>query len=205
LAVLCGLRISEVAGARKQDLTYEQPTTRFPGGWQLSVLGKFDKVRKVPIPDLVMDDLRAHLSDRNLSVNLDDLEAGTFLVGCIPSHLKRMKFKDDTAPAKVAADGVTHFAIHRALKKLFERAALRANPSNAEAAQKLFEASAHWLRHTFGTDAVEVGVPLEVVRDVLGHSSLTTTSIYVHTSLGRRRAELSKYWTQPVPEVPQSS
>jgi integrase/recombinase XerD len=40
-------------------------------------------------------------------------------------------------------------------------------------------ASVHSLRHTFGTHAVRRGTQLRVVQEVLGHSSLKTTSIYV--------------------------
>jgi integrase/recombinase XerD len=40
-------------------------------------------------------------------------------------------------------------------------------------------ASVHTLRHTFATHCVCKGTKLDVVRQVLGHSSLATTSIYV--------------------------
>ena len=41
-------------------------------------------------------------------------------------------------------------------------------------------ASVHTLRHTFATHSVRKGTKLDVVRQVLGHSSLATTSIYVN-------------------------
>jgi site-specific recombinase XerD len=37
----------------------------------------------------------------------------------------------------------------------------------------------HTLRHTFATHSVRKDTKLDVVRQVLGHSSLATTSIYV--------------------------
>jgi site-specific recombinase XerD len=40
-------------------------------------------------------------------------------------------------------------------------------------------ASVHSLRHTFGTHTVRRGTKLRVVQEMLGHSSLKTTSIYV--------------------------
>jgi site-specific recombinase XerD len=40
-------------------------------------------------------------------------------------------------------------------------------------------ASVHTLRHTWATHSVRKGTKLDVVRQVLGHSSLATTSIYV--------------------------
>jgi site-specific recombinase XerD len=53
--------------------------------------------------------------------------------------------------------------------------------SNPVAAERLANASTHWLRHTHGSHAVAGGVPLAIVRDNLGHSNIATTSIYVHS------------------------
>lgn len=40
----------------------------------------------------------------------------------------------------------------------------------------------HCLRHSFATDLVDHHTELTVVRDFMGHSSLSTTSVYLHTS-----------------------
>jgi integrase/recombinase XerD len=49
--------------------------------------------------------------------------------------------------------------------------------------------SPHWMRHAGASHAIDNGAPISVVRDCLGHSSLATTSRYVHVrpgeSLGR--------------------
>ena len=37
----------------------------------------------------------------------------------------------------------------------------------------------HSLRHTFGTECAARGVPLPVIRELMGHSSITTTMRYV--------------------------
>lgn len=42
--------------------------------------------------------------------------------------------------------------------------------------------SPHMLRHTFATEMLNNGADLVNVRDLLGHTSLDTTSIYVHVS-----------------------
>ncbi len=45
----------------------------------------------------------------------------------------------------------------------------------------------HMLRHATGTELAEAGVPIDVVQQLLGHRSITSTQIYVHPSPLRLR------------------
>ncbi len=51
-------------------------------------------------------------------------------------------------------------------------------------------ATVHTLRHSYATHLVEAGVPLQLVQRYLGHSSLLTTTIYVHMTPRMQQAAM---------------
>ncbi|WP_369718838.1 tyrosine-type recombinase/integrase [Burkholderia cenocepacia] len=78
------------------------------------------------------------------------------------------------------------------MKQVFRHAAdrLRANGEAGEQAARVLEqASAHWLRHSAGSHMADGRVDLRLVRDNLGHVSLTTTSQYLHADDDWRHRE----------------
>jgi integrase len=55
-----------------------------------------------------------------------------------------------------------------------------------------FRFTFHQLRHTFGTYMVQNGVDLISVRDIMGHSSVRTTELYLSSSSEHLKSEIDK-------------
>jgi integrase len=95
-----------------------------------------------------------------------------------------------TASGSVAS--LTRAALHTIVKKVFAAAADRLRARGDEFASRadlVGQASAHWLRHTAGSHTADQQVDLRLVRDNLGHASLSATSLYLHVDDDRRHHE----------------
>lgn len=64
-------------------------------------------------------------------------------------------------------------------------------------ARQVLKASTHWLRHSHASHALngrEGPVPLEVVRNNMGHSSIATTSGYLTGERDARLRAMEGFW-----------
>ena len=46
----------------------------------------------------------------------------------------------------------------------------------------------HQLRHAFGSNTADAGCGIDVVADLLGHASVSSSQVYLHPDPGRLRA-----------------
>ncbi|MEQ5842978.1 tyrosine-type recombinase/integrase [Paraburkholderia acidicola] len=174
LLYLGGLRITEVsANTMGQFFSRRDATGR--DRWWLEVTGKGDRERLVPATAEMMAELRRYRLAHGLSA-LPVTGEDTPLV----------------LPVGATRKPLTRAALHRIVKDVFLGAAssLRTGAeSNEERASRLEQASTHWLRHSAGSHMADLQMDLRLVRDNLGHNSLTTTSQYLHMDDDRRHRE----------------
>jgi integrase/recombinase XerD len=113
--------------------------------------GKGNKTRTVPLSKTVVKDLSNYLYKVRLMQENKDTKA---LI--LHSKLNRMQ----------------KWTFNKTLKNLIEKT------ENKTLLQK--QITIHNLRHSIATHLIEQGMPLENVRDFLGHAQLETTEIYTH-------------------------
>lgn len=169
------LRISELAERRDWIPVMSHFWQDYDGNWWLKVYGKGRKIRDVSIPEEYIDYLRRYRSIRGLQG--------------LPSP-------GDNAPLveKIRGrGGMTARHLSRLVQEVFDNAyqAMRAE-HGPEPAQKLLEASTHWLRHTGASMEVQRGRALKDLSEDLGHASMATTDTIYVQSENRSRAASGK-------------
>jgi site-specific recombinase XerD len=174
LLYLGGLRITEV-GQNTMGGFFARRDANGEDRWWLEVIGKGGKERLVPATAEMLAELSAYRRGRGLSA-LPSADEDTPLV----------------LPIGQSRKPLTRAGLHRIVKQVFGdiSAALRQRGDEyAQRADHLERASAHWLRHSAGSHMADQQVDVRLVRDNLGHASLTTTSQYLHVDDDRRHRE----------------
>jgi site-specific recombinase XerD len=93
--------------------------------------------------------------------------------------------------------GITAWRLWRVMKRFFATAADVVEDGNPALAEKLRRATPHWTRHTHATHLLDGGAELTTVRDNLRHSSLATTSMYLHADDERRAKQVADRFAAP--------
>lgn len=184
-----GLRRHEVANATRGKLRrYNQEHMIYT----LEVHGKGNKNRLVPVSERTVSAIRAHWRDRNLELDIDQEDLPLISPVIIPKHLAAIQKYDKSNTGGYSADAL--YPVIMQVWKNIRKTDVDGFFSHEEI-EKLSHSSPHAFRHTFGTLAIESGMPLDVAQSILGHASSTTTGIYVRTREKRMLGEAIKFFT----------
>ena len=84
-----------------------------------------------------------------------------------------------------------YFFINRFFNQLSEQSVRNMIVSYSKNAGIKFHITPHMFRHSFATLLLEEDVDIRYIQQMLGHSSITTTQIYTHTSINKQKDILS--------------
>ncbi|WP_439673226.1 Integrase (plasmid) [Cupriavidus necator] len=172
-----GLRASELVGATLGGIEIDPH-----GDHWLNLVGKGAKAGKVALPPLARVALDRYLVERGLPVTPARWDPHTPLIGSLGQE---------------PANGITGTRLWGLLRRFFVQAAALIQADHPAAAEKLRQASPHWMRHTHATHALARGAELTTVRDNLRHASISTTSIYLHGDEVKRARQLGAAFSAP--------
>lgn len=171
----CGLRLFQCLSLRVQDFNFE--------GGILTVHGKGDKDRTVPLPQMLIPKLKTKLK---LVSELHDQElaaghAGVFLVDSLekkyPTATKdfiwQWIFPQKELTLVPSTEERRRYHLHeshvqRALKKAVRQAKLT----------KRFKS--HSFRHSFATHLLQANYEIRTIQTMTGHTDVRATMIYTH-------------------------
>ncbi|WP_041390735.1 phage integrase family protein [Polaromonas sp. JS666] len=166
-AYATGLRASELVHATLGAIEVDHEER-----W-LHVVGKGHRAGRVTLPPLARSALDRYLVQRGLPTTPQKWSPDIPLIGNIGGEA-----------------GINRARLWVVMKRFFATVADILVEDNPTLAAKLRRATPHWMRHTHASHALQGGAELTAVRDNLRHSSIATTSIYLHSDEVKRARQM---------------
>jgi integrase/recombinase XerD len=161
------VRLAYVSGARVDELVgldYDRVHASEKGGAVVTLHGKGSKTRHVWITQATFQELCEFDAAHQDFAPASAVAWSGPIFRAVSAYRPRLSVRD--------------------AERIVERAAKRA---------KLGKVSPHWLRHAHATHALQRGAPVHEVAADLGHSSVATTSRYLHARPGPGSARFLEF------------
>ncbi|MCD4652963.1 integron integrase, partial [bacterium] len=173
----CGLKLFEVLNIRLHCLNLDEQIITIHDG-------KGQKDRTLPLPTVIIPDLRTHL-EQLYELDQTDLENdydGVLMPSAFDRRWKNVS-KDFSwqwlFPAKTLTfvpETGTYKRYH--LQETHVQKAIRSAVKRSKLTKR---ATAHTFRHSFASHLLQANYDIRTIQQMLGHSDVRTTMIYTHT------------------------
>jgi integron integrase len=173
----CGLRLFECLNLRTQNFNFENQILTIHDG-----KGKRD--RSVPIPRVLIPDLKAHL-ERVKNLHDRDLAAGyggAFMFDAIEKKYKNCA-REFIWQWFFPARALTYVPGSKEYRR-YHLHPSRVQKELKEAVNKAKickRATAHTFRHSYASHLLQANYDIRTIQELLGHADIRTTMIYTHT------------------------
>ena len=145
-----GIRRSELIGLNRDSVDFPRRVMR--------VTGKGDKMREIPLPAVLCDEISLYLQSVDSLKECDTSREAPLLQTAKGSRLYPVLVDRHVKKEMGSVDGATG----------------RKSP--------------HVLRHTIATELLSEGSDINSIKELLGHSSLAATQVYTHNSIERLKS-----------------
>ncbi len=194
-----GLRRHELVALAWRDIKRARTDNNESDVWQITFIGKGKKERTLPITHQTYQALHSHREDRKELAKgrklafMSQLKDDEWpLIGILDDaqaqerEAKASDFVYDTGRQANMTGALSVQRAHTIIKDFFKACVAKAHELGRDS-ESFERASLHWMRHTFAHQVLAAtSNDLAVTQQLLGHSSIAVTSVYVKANMQQR-------------------